>query len=161
MSTPTSAAELAYALGGRSTGKGKWQACCPSHNDKHPSLSIKETPEGTILVHCRSGCRQDQVIGSLQEKGLWPKKTSRWAEAHPGLTWEQVEHAKMVLFIARCDKESHRDALWTAHDWEDYKSACAILALVRKHRTRAPAVPGALEGASVVSDSVDEDYAPR
>lgn len=29
---------------------------CPAHDDKTESLSIRETPEGKILIHCFAGC---------------------------------------------------------------------------------------------------------
>jgi len=37
----------------RPNGKGKWRACCPLHNGKNPtSLTIREEPDGTVLIHC-------------------------------------------------------------------------------------------------------------
>lgn len=50
---------------------GGWKACCPSHNDHKPSLSIRESRSGNVLVKCRSGCSQDEVIGALRGLGLW------------------------------------------------------------------------------------------
>jgi DNA primase len=38
----------------KQTGEGRWLACCPAHNDKSPSLSIRETGDGTVLLHCFS-----------------------------------------------------------------------------------------------------------
>lgn len=35
-------------------GHGQWMALCPVHNEKTPSLSIKDD-NGTILIHC-FGC---------------------------------------------------------------------------------------------------------
>lgn len=35
----------------RSRGGGKWMACCPVHNDKTPSVSIKDD-NGMILMKC-------------------------------------------------------------------------------------------------------------
>lgn len=35
-------------------GHGQWMACCPVHQEKTPSLSIKDD-NGTILIHC-FGC---------------------------------------------------------------------------------------------------------
>jgi len=32
-------------------GNNSWEACCPAHDDKTPSLSIKDD-NGTILIHC-------------------------------------------------------------------------------------------------------------
>jgi hypothetical protein len=65
------------------TGKAKtkrvgrnWMACCPVHNDTDPSLSITETADGRILVHCKTGCPQDAVIKELIARGLWPSTAS-------------------------------------------------------------------------------------
>jgi DNA primase len=45
-------------------------AKCPAHNDNNPSLSIREV-DGRVLVHCHAGCRQSDVIGVLEARGLW------------------------------------------------------------------------------------------
>ena len=44
---------LAKLRGVKPIGDG-YQACCPTHDDKHPSLSIKETPDGRILILCHA-----------------------------------------------------------------------------------------------------------
>ena len=49
----------------RRTGDGKWLACCPAHNDKHPSLAIKQTDDGKILIHCFAGCDVETIVSSL------------------------------------------------------------------------------------------------
>jgi len=36
----------------KSTGRNSWLACCPAHDDRSPSLSIKEEADGHILLHC-------------------------------------------------------------------------------------------------------------
>ncbi len=56
--------------------RGRWYgsygvACCPAHNDHTPSLSIRETDDGKILVRCHAGCDQERVIAALQSRGLW------------------------------------------------------------------------------------------
>lgn len=38
------------------TGRGTWIACCPAHEDRSPSMTIRETDGGTILLHCFAGC---------------------------------------------------------------------------------------------------------
>ena len=38
----------------------------------HPSLSLTETTEGVILLHCFAGCPYKSVIHCLRQKGLWP-----------------------------------------------------------------------------------------
>ena len=37
----------------RRRGNNKWMVSCPCHEDKHPSLSIKDQ-DGVILMHCFS-----------------------------------------------------------------------------------------------------------
>jgi putative DNA primase/helicase len=42
-----------------------YQACCPAHADKNPSLSIDEAPDGTVLIHCHAGCSPREVVSAL------------------------------------------------------------------------------------------------
>lgn len=49
----------------RKTGPGSWLACCPSHEDRSPSLSVKEADDGRILIHCFGGCSVHEVVGAL------------------------------------------------------------------------------------------------
>lgn len=44
---------------------GSWTAQCPAHADKSPSLSIRETPDGRVLVHCFGGCEVHDVVGAV------------------------------------------------------------------------------------------------
>ena len=47
-------------------GYGQFFACCPAHDDRHPSLSIKVLDDGRVLLHCFAGCAIDQVLSALQ-----------------------------------------------------------------------------------------------
>jgi hypothetical protein len=44
---------------------GSWVARCPAHDDRSPSLSVKELDDGRILMHCFGGCGTDAVLGAL------------------------------------------------------------------------------------------------
>ena len=44
---------------------GSWTACCPAHNDKGPSLAIRETDDGRVLLHCFAGCETLSVVQAL------------------------------------------------------------------------------------------------
>jgi len=44
---------------------GSWTARCPAHDDKGPSLAIRETDDGRILLHCFAGCPVDSVVGAI------------------------------------------------------------------------------------------------
>jgi hypothetical protein len=71
-----SAEAIAKALGGRKVGR-EWKARCPAHNDRKPSLSIRDGNDGKVLVRCRSGCTQESVITALRNRGLWTGKGSK------------------------------------------------------------------------------------
>jgi putative DNA primase/helicase len=60
---------IARGLQARRSGS-EWMAKCPAHDDRHPSLSIRES-SGKPLVHCHAGCKQRDVIAALKARGLW------------------------------------------------------------------------------------------
>ena len=57
------------------TGAGRWLACCPAHADKGPSLSIRETDDGRVLVHCFAGCSAVEILAAvgLELRDLYPE----------------------------------------------------------------------------------------
>jgi hypothetical protein len=56
---------LSRLEGVRRTRHDSWIACCPAHDDKHPSLSIRETGDGKILLHCFTGCDVGEILAAL------------------------------------------------------------------------------------------------
>ena len=61
MSTPTLLDRLE---GVRATGPGRWVARCPGHQDKAPSLSVREIDDRT-LIHCFAGCAAADVLAAV------------------------------------------------------------------------------------------------
>ena len=55
---------------------GSYTACCPAHDDKSPSLAIREE-DGKVLLHCFGGCSVSDVVGALgmEMTDLFPPKT--------------------------------------------------------------------------------------
>jgi hypothetical protein len=51
----------------RPCGSGKWTARCPSHDDRHQSLSIKIGDNGAILFRCHAphGCSVESIARSM------------------------------------------------------------------------------------------------
>jgi hypothetical protein len=45
-------------------------ARCPAHDDREPSLSIRDADENKVLVRCHAGCDQEHVIAALRGRGL-------------------------------------------------------------------------------------------
>ena len=59
----------------RSTNKNQWKARCPAHEDRSPSLSVREVEDGRILVHCFAGCDVHSILSSvnLEMRDLQPE----------------------------------------------------------------------------------------
>ena len=60
----------------RETGRGKYVARCPAHDDRSPSLSVSEGDNDTVLVHCFSGCETEDVLSAvgLTFSDLYPER---------------------------------------------------------------------------------------
>jgi hypothetical protein len=57
---------LNRAAGLKQTAPGRWIARCPAHEDRSPSLSIRELEtDGRLLLHCFSGCETGDVLAAL------------------------------------------------------------------------------------------------
>jgi hypothetical protein len=87
------AAEIAHALHGRNSGAG-WMARCPAHDDRSPSLSIRER-DGRLLVHCHAGCLQADVIAALRARGLWAESNLTPAEKRDFARQRAADQADM------------------------------------------------------------------
>jgi hypothetical protein len=68
-----------------------WQACCPGHDDTHPSLSIGIGDRGRILLHCHAGCSFDDLASALD---------MRPADLAPGNTARPIPLKKKTLALA-------------------------------------------------------------
>jgi DNA primase len=42
-----------------------YQACCPAHDDEHPSLSVWENNQGYIVLKCFVGCSRSEILQAL------------------------------------------------------------------------------------------------
>lgn len=103
------------------TGKDKWLARCPAHDDRGPSLSITETTRGQVLVHCHAGCSPLDVITAvgLDWDSLFPpndhypaRRSGAPKEIVDSLVVEIAEHdIARGKRLSRADKERFRDAL--------------------------------------------------
>jgi hypothetical protein len=66
----------------RQTGPGKWMCRCPGplhkRGDRAPSLSIRETSDGTLLIKCFAGCGAADIVASvgLELSDLFPSRAA-------------------------------------------------------------------------------------
>jgi hypothetical protein len=74
----------------------QFSAICPAHVDKSPSLSVREKPDGSVLIHCFAGCSIYEITVALgldmsdlypprQLSGREPKRTNSLLKAPQAL----------------------------------------------------------------------------
>jgi putative DNA primase/helicase len=68
------AAEIAAALGGATRNGYGWLARCCCHEDRQPSLSLKDGDDGRLLVKCFADCDARDILAELRARG--------WLDAH-------------------------------------------------------------------------------
>jgi 5S rRNA maturation endonuclease (ribonuclease M5) len=84
-------------------------ACCPAHDDRNPSLSLKDADDGRVLVHCHAGCDQARVLAALKARGLWPEREG--ASDRPVIVAEydyRSEAGELLYQIVRLAPKSFR-----------------------------------------------------
>jgi hypothetical protein len=91
----------------KQNGQGKWLACCPAHNDRSPSLAIKQTDDGKLLLHCFSGCQVSDIVAAVglelsdlmpvstkYQKGTKPPKFNKYE------LFDRLMHESIILSLA-------------------------------------------------------------
>ena len=66
---------IQHLHGVKRTGPGRYMARCPSHDDKTASMTISETEDGRVLMHCFAGCSIEEILGTvgLEFQDLYPE----------------------------------------------------------------------------------------
>lgn len=106
----------------RKMGADRWMACCPAHGDKSPSLSIRETSDGRVLLHCWVGCGANEILESigLDFDALFPEKlTNHSPRERMPFSHREAMAALVpeVLFVAAASSELLKQPLKKAdHD---------------------------------------------
>jgi hypothetical protein len=69
------AADIAAALGSPRRHGNWWSCRCPGHEDRSPSLSIRDG-DRALIVKCWSGCAARDVLAELRRRGMIAGKTN-------------------------------------------------------------------------------------
>jgi len=82
-------------------GGNKWLACCPAHNDKHPSLKVTLTDDGKILIKCWAGCEITAIVTALglELQDLFPDKVN-YAKGKKPPKFNRIELFERLVFEA-------------------------------------------------------------
>ena len=95
---------------------GAWNARCPAHDDRDPSLSVTTGDDGRILIHCHAGCGSVAVVEALglDIGDLFPEDPAyyegRRFETRPRIDYKglvfHLRHDFLVLSIAAAKIEN-------------------------------------------------------
>ena len=105
------------------TGKSKYKATCPAHDDRTPSLAIKECDDGRLLIHCFAGCDTEDILKAIgltfsdvmpesdishkRELSQSPHKPQKWLNAHDAL--ETLDHESLVVAAIGADMLAYKE----------------------------------------------------
>ena len=109
-----------------SSGKNRWTARCPAHNDGTPSLSVKRLYDGRVLIHCHAGCGSASVLDALGLRygDLYPDTNKQYDSVV-----KPMDHDDWILFLAE-----NSTVRLTQRDKEKVKKT-KLRALLRENRS--------------------------
>jgi hypothetical protein len=99
-----SARQITTALRGRWFGS-YGAVRCPAHDDKRPSLRIRDGENGRLLVHCYAGCQAEDILAALRQQGLLDDAPAPRDNAQSRRIREAAERD-------RREKEARAIAIW-------------------------------------------------
>jgi len=117
---------------------GQWVALCPAHEDRSPSLSIRDCGDGRILLHCFAGCATEEVLSSLglTFRDIMPPDRLRDAEPFKPLKWppltvlRAIGHDAMAMALLAEDIANRGTATMQERD-DLFERAGSVLAAIR------------------------------
>ena len=82
------------------SGRSKWTAKCPSHDESGQSLSVSEDSQGKVLLHCHAGCKTDAVMAALglKMKDLFPEDGESTHKRQIAETYDYTDEAGKLLY---------------------------------------------------------------
>ena len=122
-----------------------YQARCPAHIDHSPSLSVRETDDERILIHCFSGCSVESICQAIgcRVADLFPNErrssgNSGAAGSQPhrfdwqSTAWRFQLHAFLLWLRAELVLEAARDL--ETSSWSDEERDKAMQAVANAYR---------------------------
>ena len=136
----STAAKLLDRLQGvKEAGPGRWLARCPAHEDRTPSLSVREVDDGRLLIHDFGGCGTDDVLAAvgLTLSDLFPRRLPQhsYPRSQPCITARDLleivsEEASVVAIIAA---DMLAGKVITEFDFNRLAQAAARIGRARDH----------------------------
>lgn len=93
-------------------GQG-WQARCPAHDDRRPSLTVSVGDDGRVLVCCHAGCAVEAIVGAmgLTMRALMPDDTLTVDRTRPATPKTGVSSTRAAM-----PRPRRQTVYPTAHD---------------------------------------------
>ncbi len=122
--------------GVKPTGPGRFMARCPVHDDRSPSLGVKDCGDGFTVVNCLAGCETEDVLSAvgLSFSDLYPE---RIGQDHTYKPVGQRFDVRQVLIVLRSEAtlvaiaaENIAEGITLSDDDRDrvFNAACRIRA---------------------------------
>lgn len=124
----------------KQTVPGKWASRCPAHQDRSPSLAVRELPDGRILLHCFAGCDTEAILTALQLQfsDLFPERLALADATRSRLGLSNLERLELIRHELTVTSLILADVVETkAISEEDWTRFCRAA-----HRIRAVAEHG-------------------
>lgn len=98
----SASAILSRLDGVKPTGSGRWIAHCPAHDDKQPSLAIRELEDGRVLLHDFAGCSISDVLAAVgfTLEDLFPERQGDYSGAKERRPFYAIDVLRCVAFEA-------------------------------------------------------------
>jgi len=106
----------------------RWNACCPAHDDKNPSLDIGvSTADKRIMLNCHAGCENSEILSALgiTQSDLHVKRSSEDFKKKNNRKREVYEYKSLEgKPIVRVVKIKHSDV--KTFYQERYENGCWV-----------------------------------
>lgn len=121
----------------RQTGRDRWIASCPTREDRRPSLSIRELPDGRVLMHDFGGDSVEAILAAidLDFSALFPEKSFRngfnhhRTERRPFNAHDALQAVALEVTVVRLCAASMRDGM-ALSDEDDARLSLAFTRIV-------------------------------
>jgi hypothetical protein len=109
----------------KATGPSRWAARCPAHDDRSPSLSVRELDDGRLLIHDHGGCSVQDVLSAvgLTFSDLFPphqpRLTGHRPERRPWLPsdlFQVLLHEATIVSVIGADLHKNRSVSETDYE---------------------------------------------
>ena len=88
----------------------EWTARCPGHDDRKPSLSIKEGDDGRTLLYCHYGCEPAEILKAvgLEMRDMFTDETSSRARIVAAYPYRDESGSNLLYEVVRFEPKDFR-----------------------------------------------------